>query len=158
MVLMMVSGDELAMSSSTDNVRPSPTPNRWRIGSLTIAGLCMGAADLVFCVACLVVGAFALHLRIHALQTMAAVTLVFSGQAVFYVARERQHLWNSWPGRWLIASSVIDVAIISTLATKGLLMAPVSGFILAGLFVAAVGFSFVLDTVKLAAFRRLEIA
>jgi H+-transporting ATPase len=158
MVLMMVSGDVLAMSSSTDNVRPSPTPNRWRIGSLTIAGLCMGAADLVFCVACLVVGAFALHLRIHALQTMAAVTLVFSGQAVFYVARERQHLWNSWPGRWLIASSVIDVAIISTLATKGLLMAPVSGFILAGLFVAAVGFSFVLDTVKLAAFRRLEIA
>ena len=32
MVLMMVTGDFLAMSSSTDNVRPSPTPSLWRIG------------------------------------------------------------------------------------------------------------------------------
>jgi len=158
MVLMMVCGDVLAMSSSTDNVRPSPIPNRWRIGSLTIAGLVMGAADLAFCTACLATGAFVLGLGAAAMQTTAVVTLVFSGQAVFYVARERRHVWSSWPGRWLIASSVVDLGIIVTLARTGVLMAALPTGILAGLFVAAVAFTFVLDTVKLAAFRRLQIA
>ncbi len=98
MVLMMVTGDVLAMSSSTDNVRPSPRPNRWqRIGSLTIAGLVMGGAGLMFCVACLLVGRFLLKLDTAELQTVAVTTLVFSGQTVFYMARERQHLWSSRP-------------------------------------------------------------
>ena len=158
MVLLLLTGDVLAMSSSTDNVRPSPSPNRWRIGSLTIAGLAMGAADLAFCVISLLAGKLLLHLDAVELQTMAVATLVFSGQAVFYVARERQHLWNSRPGNLLVLSSIVDVAIISTLALSGILMAAVPVGILAGLFVAAFAFAFVLDAIKLVAFRRLEIA
>ncbi len=38
MVIVMIAGDFLAMSLTTDNVRPSPMPNAWRIGSLTIGG------------------------------------------------------------------------------------------------------------------------
>jgi H+-transporting ATPase len=38
MVIVMVAGDFLATSLTTDNVRPSPLPNEWRIGSLTIGG------------------------------------------------------------------------------------------------------------------------
>jgi H+-transporting ATPase len=157
MVLMMVAGDVLAMSSSTDNVRPSPTPNKWRIGDLTLAGIVMGGVDLVFCIGCLLAGMFLFRLGTAELQTVAVATLVFSGQAVFYVARERQHLWSSRPGKWLILSSVVDLALISMLALKGILMAPLPVPILAGLFIAAIAFSFVLDTVKLAAFRRLQI-
>ena len=44
MVILMITGDFLAMSLTTDNVRPSPTPNAWRIGTLTIAGVFMGVA------------------------------------------------------------------------------------------------------------------
>ena len=129
MVLMMVTGDFLAMSSSTDNVRPSPRPNIWRIRNLTIAGIVMGAVDLLFCVACFSTGKFLLGLDTDMLRTMAVVTLVFSGQAVFYVAREREHLWSSPPGRWLVASSIADLTIISILAVKGILMTalPTSG-------------------------------
>jgi len=158
MVLMMVTGDFLAMSSSTDNVRPSPTPNTWRIRNLTIAGIVMGAVDLVFCVACLATGKFAMGLDTSTLRTLTVVTLVFSGQAVFYVARERQHLWSSLPGRWLIASSVADLGIISLLAINGILMGPLPIAILAELLVAAIVFAFVLDAVKLALFDRLAIA
>jgi hypothetical protein len=39
MVLMMVAGDFFALSSATDNVRPSSSPNVWRIRNLTIAGI-----------------------------------------------------------------------------------------------------------------------
>ena len=53
MVIIMITGDFLGMSLTTDNVRPSPLPNAWRIGRLTIAGVFMGIAELVFCSAVL---------------------------------------------------------------------------------------------------------
>ena len=158
MVLMMVTGDFLAMSSSTDNVRPSPRPSVWKIGHLTVAGLLMGVVDLLFCASCLAVGKFGLGLDIGTLRTLTVVTLVFSGQAVLYVARERRHLWSSRPGRWLVASSVVDVAIVSLLAVNGILMTALPVVVLAGMFVAAAAFAFVLDAVKILLFRRLQIA
>jgi H+-transporting ATPase len=158
MVLMMVTGDFLAMSSSTDNVRPSPTPSVWRIGRLTAAGVIMGMFDLLFCVACFSTGRFLLDLDTASLQTLTVVTLVFSGQAVFYVARERQHLWSSRPGKWLIVSSVVDLTLISLLAVNGVLMKPLAIAIVAGLFAAAIAFSFLLDSVKVVLFHRFKIA
>jgi H+-transporting ATPase len=158
MVLMMVTGDFLAMSSSTDNVRPSPTPSVWKIGRLTAAGVIMGMFDLVFCVGCFSTGKFLLKLDIGALQTLTVVTLVFSGQAVFYVARERQHLWSSRPGKWLIISSAVDLTLISLLAINGLLMKPLAIAIVASLFAAAIIFSLLLDSVKVVLFRRFKIA
>jgi H+-transporting ATPase len=158
MVLMMVSGDFLAMSSSTDNVRPSPTPSVWKIGRLTAAGVIMGMFDLLFCVTCFSIGRFLLSLDTGTLQTLTVVTLVFSGQAVFYVARERQHLWSSRPGKWLLISSAVDLTLISLLAVNGVLMRPLAIAIVAGLFAAAIIFAVLLDAVKVFLFRRLGIA
>jgi len=158
MVLMMITGDFLSMTSSTDNVRPSSKPNVWHIRNLTITGIVMGIADLAFCVACLAVGKYAIGLDTNALRTMSVVTLVFSGQAVFYVARERQHIWSSRPGRWLIVSSVVDLSIFSVLSSNGVLMAALPVAIVAGLFIAAAAFALLLDTVKRALFRRLEVS
>ena len=56
MVIVMITGDFLAMSLTTDNVRPSPMPNAWRIGNLTIAGVIMGVGLLAFCTGILAVG------------------------------------------------------------------------------------------------------
>jgi H+-transporting ATPase len=157
MVLMMVLGDFLAMSSSTDNVRPSEKPSIWRIGPLTVAGILMGMLDLVFCVTCLSTGKFLLGLDTATLRTLTVVTLVFSSQAVFYVARERRHLWSSRPGRWLLISSAIDLSIVSLLALNGILMTALPVAILTALFAAAVIFAFILDTLKLILFHRLRI-
>ena len=62
MVIIMIAGDFLAMSLTTDKVRPSPLPNAWRIGNLTIAGVIMGLCLLAFCTGVLAVGQFALGL------------------------------------------------------------------------------------------------
>jgi H+-transporting ATPase len=158
MVMMMVAGDFFALSSATDNVRASPLPNVWRVGNLTIAGVVLGFCDLVFCVASLTVGHFILHLDSAALRTLTVVTLVYSGQAVFYISRERRHLWSSRPGSWLIVSSILDITLFSTLATRGILMAPLPAAILAGVFSAAVVLAICLDAVKVVLFRRLAIA
>jgi len=158
MVLMMVTGDFLSMSSSTDNVRPSPKPNVWRIRHLAIAGIILGFVDLLFCIASLAIGKFELGLSTGALQTLVVVTLVFSGQAVFYVSRERRHLWSSRPGRWLIVSSLVDLTIIILLASNGVLMTALPIIIVSGAIAMAIALALVLDCVKFVLFQRLTIA
>ena len=122
MVIIMITGDFLGMSITTDNVRQSEAPNRWQIGNLTKAGAALGACLLAFCVTMLLVGKYELRLDIRALQTLAMVTLVFGGEATLYAIRERRHLWASRPGNWVIAASIADVLIVSVLAIRGIAM------------------------------------
>ena len=157
MALMMITGDFLAMSSSTDHVRPSPLPNVWRIGNLTIASVVLGICDLTFCVSSILVGRFILHLGPSALQTLAVVTLVFSSQAVFYVARERRRMWSSRPSLWMMSSSLLDLTLIVGLAVSGILMTSLSGTIILCVAIAAIGLALILDSVKVLLFRRLAI-
>ncbi len=92
------------------------------------------------------------------LRTLAAVTLVFSGQGVLYVVRERRRLWSSRPSLWLALSSVVDILIIVAMAANGILMAPLSLSIILGVLFAATAFAFVLDGVKAAVFHTLKMA
>jgi H+-transporting ATPase len=158
MVIVMIAGDFLAMSLTTDNVRPSPLPNAWRIGSLTMAGVIMGICLLAFCSAVLAVGKFGMNLEIGALRTLAFAALVFGSQATIYAIRERRHLWRSRPSLWVAVSSVADIVIASTLAVAGIAMTPLPALVLAGTLGAAVVFTVVLDAVKVPVFVRLEIA
>jgi H+-transporting ATPase len=156
-VLSMITGDFLAMSATTDNVEPSPLPNTWRIGSLTIAGVILGICDLAFCVSVLAIGQYRLGLSVARLQTLALVILTFSSQAIFYVVRERRRIWSSRPSLIVILSSVADVLIIPTLAGFGILMAPLPLWLIVTIFIACIGLAFVLDAVKAAIFSRLKM-
>jgi H+-transporting ATPase len=158
MVIIMLTGDLLGMSLTTDNVRPSPMPNAWRIGALTIAGVFMGISELVFCTAVLAIAKFRLGLGIEPVRTLAFVVIVFGNQATTYTNRERQHLGSSRPSRWLVGSSVADVLIASTLATCGIAMTPLPIFVVGGILVAAAVFAFVVDFAKVPVFNRLRIA
>jgi H+-transporting ATPase len=146
------------MSLTTDNVRASPKPNAWLIGTLTMAGIVMGVCLLTFCSAALAVGRFAMHLPIQALQTLAFIILVFGSQAVIYAIRDRRHLWGSRPSRWLIISSVADILIASSFAVSGFAMTPLPVSLVAGTLAAAAAFAFLLDVAKLPVFARLKIA
>jgi H+-transporting ATPase len=157
MVLIMITGDFLGMSLTTDNVRPSPAPNAWRIGNLTIAGVTMGLGELVFCVSVLAFGVYRMKFDIEVIQTLAFVTIVFGNQATTYTNRERRHLWSSRPSSWLIFSSIADLLITSTLAVRGIAMKPLPLLMLAGTLAAAVAFALLLDLVKVPVFRRLAI-
>jgi len=158
MVILMVAGDFLAMSLTTDNVRPSPTPNAWRIGRLTIAGIIIGACLLAFCTSVLAVGKFGMHMDIEALRTLTFIILVFGSQATIYSIRERRHLWRSRPSLLLMSSSVADIAIASTLAIAGIAMAPLPAVLVAGTLAASALFAIAVDLVKVPVFLRLGIA
>ncbi len=158
MVISMITGDFFAMSSTTDNVRPSPMPNSWRIDSLTIVGIAIGLFDLAFCAGILTIGVLVMKLDIDTLRTMTLVTLAFNGQAVFYVVRERKRLWSSRPSLIVFVSSVLDLLIIGTLATQGILMAPLPLSDVASIFAAAVALAFVMDQVKVWLFASFKMA
>jgi H+-transporting ATPase len=158
MVISMITGDFLAMSSTTDNVRPSSMPNSWRIDSLTVVGIVIGLFDLAFCVGILIYGSMVMKLDIDRLRTMTLVTLALNGQAVFYVVRERKRIWSSRPSLLVIVSSILDVLIIGTLALGGILMAPLAPSIVAGIFAAAVVLALMMDQVKIWLFGRFKMA
>jgi H+-transporting ATPase len=158
MVLVMITGDFLSMSLTTDRVRPSKTPNSWQIGSITVAGVILGICFLAFSTAILAVGKFELHLGIQALQTLCVVGIVFGSQATTYVIRGRQRLWGLRPSTWLVLSSVADILIISTLAVFGIAMAPLPVALIACEFTAAIVFGVLLDVIKIPVFARLRIS
>jgi len=158
MVIVMITGDFLAMSLTTDRVQPSTMPNSWNIGRITAAGVILGFCFLAFSTAILAVGKFELHLDVAALQTLSVVGIVFGSQATTYVIRGRQHLWGLRPSVWLVLSSAADVLIISALAVLGIAMAPLPIAIVASEFAAAIAFGAVLDVVKIPVFSRLQIS
>ncbi|MGA8439580.1 MAG: HAD-IC family P-type ATPase [Candidatus Sulfotelmatobacter sp.] len=158
MVIIMITGDFLGMSLTTDNVRPSAMPSAWRVGNLTIAGVFMGVSELVFCIAVLVIGKFRLGLGIETLRTLAFVVIVYGNQATMYTNRSRQRMWSTRPNSWLLLSSVADLLIAATLANHGLAMAPLPLVVIAGTLVGAAVFALLVDFVKVPVFNRLKIA
>jgi H+-transporting ATPase len=155
MVILMITGDFLAMSLTTDNVRPSPMPNTWRIAKLTIASAVLGGCLLLFAV--LVVGKFQMGFGIEVLRTLSLVALVFGSEATLYSIRERRRLWSSRPSIWVVVSTVCDILIVSTLAARGIGMSPLSIFVVGGTLVASAVFVFLLDFAKVLVFHRLGI-
>jgi H+-transporting ATPase len=157
MVILMLAGDFLGMASTTDNVRPSSRPNKWRIGNLTLGGIFLGISELVFCVGVLAIGHFHSKMDLATLQTLAFVTLVFGNQAATYNVRARRRIWSApFPSRWLVLSSAVDLLIALTLASFGWLMMPLSILVVFSVFGAAIVFAFVLDMVKGPVFSRLR--
>ena len=157
MVIVMITGDFLAMSLTTDRVRPSPTPNAWQIGRITIAGVMIGLCFLAFCTAVLTFGWYRLHLPIPELQTLCVVSVVFGSQATIYAMRDRQRFVGLRPSTWLVVSTVADIAIISILAVSGLAMAALPLSVVAPEFGAAILFGVILNAVKIPIFKSLRI-
>lgn len=148
MVLLVVTNDFLSMSLTTDRATPAPHPSTWRMRNTTAAAVALGLCKLASSTAVLAFGKFRLALMAPELQTLAFVTLAFGNQAVLYVLRERHRMWASRPSAWIFASSAADIALVSTLTTAGVLMAPLPWRVVAAVFAVAVGFALALDQIK----------
>ncbi len=157
MVIVMITGDFLSMSLTTDNVRPSQKPNSWNIGGMTVAAVLLGICLLTFCSGVLYFGQFGLHLGTGALQTLAFLVLVFGSQGTIYAIRERRHMWSSRPSLLLAASSVVDISIAATLAIIGVAMAPISPMLVAGTLARSGSSPLLLDLIKIPVFAHLGI-
>jgi len=158
MVIIMITGDFLGMSLTTDNVRASKTPSTWRVGNLTIAGAFMGLSELVFCTAGFAMGKLWLGFGIETLRTLAFVMIVFGNQATTYTNRTRGRMWSTRPSSWLLLSSAADLSIAAILANRGIAMAPLPLGVVGAALAGAAVFAFLADLAKVPIFTRLRIA
>ncbi|HVW86986.1 MAG TPA: HAD-IC family P-type ATPase [Bryobacteraceae bacterium] len=157
-VLLLFTNDFVTMSIATDRVGFSQLPERWRIRSLMLTALPLACLLVLFSLSVLFVGWRVLGLGTREIQTLAFLTLVFGGQGTVYLVRERSHLWRSRPSRWMLLSSGIDLLIVSALAARGVLMAPLRPVLIVSLLAAVMLYLFVVDYLKIAIFRSFKVA
>jgi H+-transporting ATPase len=84
-------------------------------------------------------------------------TLIISSQAGVCLLRERGHFWQSRPSRFLVGSSAVGLGVAALLAGGGILMMPLSLWLL--LLVAGIGLVWfaALDWLKVGLFRALRL-
>lgn len=156
-VLLLFTNDFLTMSIATDRVSFSKKPDRWHIRALVLTAAPLSGLLVLFSLSVLFTGRNILALSTGQVQTLAFLTLVFGGQGTVYLVRERSHLWHSRPSRWMLLSSGADLTVVSLLAIRGVLMTPLSPFIVISLFIAALLYVFLVDFLKIAIFRRFGV-
>jgi H+-transporting ATPase len=151
-VLLLFTNDFVTMSIATDRVSFSRKPERWKIRDLVMTALPFAALILALSFTIFFTARNALHLPLPQLQTLAFITLVFSGQGTVYLVRERYHLWSSRPSRWMLVSSAADIMLVSLFATHGILMAAVSTRLVAGVLLVVAFYLIAVDFVKVRIF------
>jgi H+-transporting ATPase len=155
MVIVMITGDFLGMALTTDHVVPSPSPNTWLIGRLTMAAAVLSLFLLCFNCGVLAFGQFKMGLGIDALRSLAFITLVFGGQATIYAVRSLRDVWGARPSLWLAISSVAGLVIAATLSIWGISMAPLPIPDVAWTLIASIVFAIFLAFVKVPVVRYL---
>ncbi len=156
-VLLLFTNDFATMALATDRVSGSSKPEHLDIPTLMQTAGILAGLILILSFSVFFVGRDWLHLPLPQLQTLIFVMLVFTGQGTVYLVRERGHFWHSRPGNWLMLASVLDIAVVSTLATQGWLMTAISPMLVAGLFVVAALFLTLLDFMKIWVFRHFGL-
>ena len=157
MVLILVTNDFLSMSLTTDRATPAPSPSIWRMPRITAAAVLLAGCKLLFSTAILAVGVFVLRLDTARVQTLAFIILAFGNQAVLYAVRERRHMWASRPSLLVVASSAIDLGIVTVLALASILMQALPWQLLLAALAATATFSLALDQVKLPVLAALKV-
>jgi H+-transporting ATPase len=156
-VLLMFTNDFATMSIAIDRVTFSPRPNHWQVHQLVSAALSMALPTLLLSFAIFEYARTVLRLPLPQLQTLIFTMLVFSGQGMIYLVRERDHFWHSLPGKWLLLSSLLDVIVVSLMATAGILMTSIPVKLVAGTLGTISVYLIALDFVKVQVFKKLGL-
>ena len=122
-----------------------------------MAAIPLASFKFLFCIGVLAAGWFLLGLTIGQMQTLTFVMLVFAGQAVVYVLRERGRMWRSRPVMPMMLLSLVDITIVSTLAIGGILMRSLPITVIVMLLIATAAFAIALDQVKVMVLARRPV-
>jgi H+-transporting ATPase len=156
-VLLLFTNDFVTMSIATDRVQFSRKPERWNIPTLMLTAAPLAALVLVLSFSVFFAGRDWLHLPLAQLQTLIFVMLVFTGLGNVYLVRERRHFWQSRPSNWLMIATVLDIAVVSVMASHGILMTAISPALICGLMVLVLVYLVMMDFLKIRIFRRFGL-
>ncbi|HSH41535.1 MAG TPA: hypothetical protein VK973_05345, partial [Arenicellales bacterium] len=151
-VLLKFVSDFATMSVSVDRVSPSPGPDRWQVIPLTTTGAGLAALLLLLNAVVYWAATNLLQLTVPQAQTvMFAWLAIGAGQAVLYVTRGRGFVWTRpYPSRWVVIATLLVIAVVSLMASRGWLMAPVPPSLIGALLLLALAFVVAGDLIKVA--------
>ncbi|HTN43083.1 MAG TPA: plasma-membrane proton-efflux P-type ATPase [Nitrospiria bacterium] len=157
MVLLLFTNDFVTMAIAADRVSYSPGPDRWDIPTLMLTAGTLAVPVLILSFAVFFAARDWLRLPLPQLQTLIFVMLVFTGQGMVYLVRERRRFWHSRPGSWLLLSTFLDMILVAIFATRGILMAPIPSALVAGLLALVAGILIGVDFLKVGVFRYFKM-
>ena len=157
MVLLLFTNDFVTMSIAADNAAYAPAPERWNVPRLMLIAGTLAAFVLMLSFTVFYVGRTWFHLPTAQLQTLIFLMLVLTGQGNVYLVRERRHFWRSLPSRWLLLATTLDLLVVSLMAWRGILMAPIPLSLIGGLTLVVVAYLFVLDFIKITLFQHVRL-
>ncbi len=156
-VLLLFANDFITMSIATDRVTASSKPDRWNVFSLMKIALILALPVLLLSFGFFYAAKILLHLPIEQLQTLMFVMLVFTGQANVYLVRERHHFWNSIPSRWMLIGTLLDIVLVSILATQGILLSAIPFILILIVLAVVVLYLFLVDRIKIKVFQTIHL-
>lgn len=121
MVLLVFMTDFVKIALSTDHVRPSRTPETWKIGPLVNVAVALGILMLLEALGLLAIAWQRLGLARDGgqLQTFSFLTLLFFALCSILSVRERRAFWKSRPAPVLAGALSADAALGVLIGTFG---------------------------------------
>jgi H+-transporting ATPase len=158
MALLIFANDFATMSLATDNAEPTSNPNKWNIRNIIVSSVVLGILLLIEALIAIYIGQRLFSFPKNKMQTFILLIMVFTSQFRVLLVRERRYFWKSRPGRELIASVLVIIAVFLLLGTAGIAVERIPLY--ASLFSLAYSAAFTLgiDPIKVLIFRSVRIS
>ena len=141
LILLIFTNDIVNIALSTDNAEYSLKPDTWNMRSVSVTSLALGTVALILTLMFVPIGMSIEH-SIGALQTFFFFMFVVTDNLMLYSLRNRRHIWDTRPSKWLILSSLLGISVGAIFSYFGLFITPISAYSL--LVIIGLSFVFVL--------------
>jgi len=129
-VLLALLNDAPIMTIAFDNVKVSPSPDRWNMRSTLGISTVLGIIGVISSFGIFFIGRQLLHLDKEILQSFIYLKLSVAGHLTVFVARTRGHFWSVKPSKSLLLAVIITQIIATFIVVYGFLL-PAMGWTLA---------------------------
>ncbi|MGW8317262.1 MAG: plasma-membrane proton-efflux P-type ATPase [Bacteroidales bacterium] len=131
-VLLALLNDAPIMTIAFDNVKVSPTPDKWKMRSTLEVATVLGVIGVISSFGIFFIGKEVLHLDKEILQSFIYLKLSLAGQLTVFVARTRGHFWSVKPALPLLVAVIATQTVATLIVVYGFLL-PAMGWKLAGM-------------------------
>ena len=155
-VLLALLNDGAILSIAYDRVHYSKKPEAWNMRMVLGIATVLGVIGVIASFGLFYIGERVFHLSQDFIRPLIYLKLSVAGQLTIFITRTRGPFWSSRPAPLLILAVICTQLVATLIAVYGLLMPPIGwGWALA-VWGYALGWFFINDRVKLAAYRIID--
>ncbi len=121
-VLLAILNDAPIMTIAFDNVKVSPTPDRWNMRTTLGISTILGIIGVFSSFGIFFIGKEVFHMSNEILQSFIYLKLSLAGQLTVFVARTKGHFWSVKPAKQLLFAVIITQTIATLIVVYGILL------------------------------------